>query len=159
MTVWLFTATAGKRPTMRAASAYTRRRQTLVAARTGLRCGIRRIRTVSQTARTRVRERSAKKAICEAFIQRCGVARAGVQSYIRSVQNACISSDENVKRLGAAALRRLAVRARVDPRTIAREWAAARGEWPPGRTDARERARDALREAGLLPVASGRAAV
>lgn len=51
---------------------------------------------------------------------------------------------------GAAELRDLAVRARVDPRTIARELRAAQGDDTPARGDAGARARAVLRAAGLI---------
>ena len=64
--------------------------------------------------------------------------------------------DSNTMRPGAAKLRALAVIAHVDPRTIEREWRAAHGQDTPARGDAGERARAALREAGLIETSQGR---
>lgn len=50
-----------------------------------------------------------------------------------------------------ATLRRLAVEADVDPRTIIRELRAARGERPPVRGMAGHRARKLLVEKGMIP--------
>jgi len=58
-------------------------------------------------------------------------------------------------RLPAAVLRKIAVAAAVDPRTVEREFFAALGRGPHARGDAGARARAALSAAGLLPDTRG----